>query len=360
MTLTRDTFGATSDGTEVAVFTIGNSAGYQIRCMSYGATLISVKAPGRDGSVREITLGYDRLEDYLAGHPFFGSSVGRVCNRIGNARFSTEGEEFRLPANVGPNMLHGGAGGFHVRVWQAQTLQSDIRAGVVFQRTSPDGEEGFPGKLDVTITISLTENNEIEFEYRAETDRPTPVNLTNHAYWNLAGAPDLAPESTAADAPGGAIGAHRLQMNCGELLDVDDASIPTGRFLAVSGTPYDFTTTKTIGADIERAPGGYDHCYLLSSPGSSAEPAVAAVAEEPSSGRRMEVLTTLPTIQFYTGNKLAGTKSRRDEAFNKHDAFCLETQLHVDAVNQPAFPSTILKPGELFEHRTTHKFSLMK
>ena len=349
------------DGTEVVVFTIGNSAGYEIRCMTYGATLIGVKAPGRDGSIQEITLGYDRLEDYLAGHPFLGSSVGRVCNRIGGARFSLGGREIRLPANEGPNMLHGGAGGFHTRVWEAQTFQADARAGVVFGRASPDGEEGFPGTLDVAITISLTESNEIAFEYRAETDQPTPVNLTNHAYWNLAGAPDLASVTkTGSAAAGGAIGTHRLMIPGVELLEVDDASIPTGRILPVAGTPQDFTSMKPIGRDIARAPGGYDLCWVLPSAGGGSAAALAAVVEEPESGRRMEVLTTLPTVQFYSGNKLAGTKSRADAPHKMHDAFCLETQSHIDAVNRPEFPSTILEPGELFEHQTVYRFSTMK
>ncbi len=363
--LTQDTFGAMPDGTEVAVYTIRNSAGYEIRCMTYGATLISVKAPSRDGLIQEITLGYDRLEDYLAGHPYFGSSVGRVCNRIGGARFPLGGREIRLPANEGPNMLHGGAGGFHARVWEAEAFQADARAGVVFGRVSPDGEEGFPGTLDVAITISLTEDNEIEFEYRAETDQPTPVNLTNHAYWNLAGAPDLAPVTTAASGPGGAdtpsgaIGSHRLMIRGAELLEVDDASIPTGRVLPVTGTPYDFTEMKPIGRDIENAPGGYDLCWVLSSAGGGNDAALAAVVEEPESGRRMEVLTTLPAIQFYTGNKLPGTKSRADAPHKIHNAFCLETQFHPDAVNRREFPSIILEPGEVFEHRTVYRFSTM-
>jgi aldose 1-epimerase len=360
MNLTRDIFGTTADGTEVAVFTISNSSGYEIRCMSYGATLISVKAPGRDGSVQEITLGYDSLDDYLAGHPFLGSTAGRVCNRIGGARFTVNGQEFTLPANDGPNTLHGGPGGFHVRVWEAEAFQSDTRAGVLFQRTSPDGEEGFPGNVGVTITISLTEDNEIEFEYRAETDKPTPVNLTNHAYWNLAGAPDLGPSISAASAPGGAIGAHRVQLNCDKLIDVDEASIPTGKILAVAGTPFDFTSPKTIGADIESAPGKYDHCFLLTTPGTPEVPAVAAVVEDLKSGRRMEVLTTLPAVQFYSGNMLGGTKSRGSVPYEVHSALCLETQLYIDAVSQPSFPSMILQPGEVFEHRTIHRFSVIK
>ncbi len=360
MTLTQDKFGAMSDGTEVVVYTIGNSAGYVIRCMTYGATLISVKAPGRDGSIQEITLGYDRLEDYLAGHPYFGSSVGRVCNRIGGARFSLGGREIQLPANEGPNMLHGGEGGFHARVWEAEPFQADTRAGVVFERVSPDGEEGFPGTLEVTITISLTEDNEIEFEYRAETDQPTPVNLTNHAYWNLAGAPDLIPATTAAPGPGGAIGRHRLMIPAAELLEVDDASIPTGQVLPVAGTPYDFTEMKPIGRDIENAPGGYDLCWVLSPPTTPAVATVAAIVEEPVSGRRMEVLTGLPAVQFYSGNKLPGTKSRAERPYRLHDALCLEPQFHIDAVNYPDFPSIILEPGEVFEHRTVYRFSTMK
>jgi len=357
LTITHDRFGATSDGADVVVYTIGNSAGYEIRCMSYGATLISVKAPGRDGSVQEITLGYDRLEDYLAGHPFFGSSVGRVCNRIGGARYSFDGREVVLPANEGAHLLHGGAGGFHARLWQADPFQTDGRAGVVFRRTSPDGEEGFPGNLAVSITISLTEKNEIQFEYRAETDQPTPVNLTNHAYWNLAGAPDLAARGGAVS--GGAIAGHRLTILAAELLEVDDASIPTGRVVPVAGTPYDFTEPKAVGAEIDSAPGGYDLCWVLSDAADNDQVALAAVVEEPVSGRRMEVLTTLPAVQFYSGNKLPGTRSRGDAPFQAHDALCLETQFHPDAVNHREFPSIILEPGQVFAHRTVHRFSTM-
>ena len=373
MTVTKSSFGTLpdgpywTDGADVEVYTVANDNGYALRCMTLGATLISVTAPDRSGKSGEITLGYDSLDRYVGGHPFFGSSVGRVCNRIGGARFVLDGREFTLPANVAPNTLHGGPGGFHVRVWEAEAFERNDQAGVVFHRVSPDGEEGFPGALDVTVTISLTGANEIVLEYQAETDASTPINLTNHAYWNLAGAPDLA-RAAGADAPGGAgeggaagaggaIGDHVLSINGSRYLDVDEASIPTGEVLPVAGTPLDFTRPESIGREIESWPGGFDNCYVLEEAEGGAMRR-AAVVEEPSSGRRMEVHTTSPAMQFYSGNKLSGQAARGGESFRKHDAFCLETQLYVDAVNHPDFPSVILRPGEVFEHRTLHRFSV--
>lgn len=389
MNTQRDVFGSLPDGREVARFTVTNSGGYELCCMSYGATLIGFRAPDREGSIQELTLGYDTLDDYLAGHPFFGSSVGRVCNRISGARFMLDGREIRLPANEGQNTLHGGPEGFHVQLWDAEAFQSGDRAGVLFTRTSPDGESGFPGTVGVTIVMSLTEANELEFEYRAETDAPTPLNLTNHAYWNLAGAPDLAaargPAENArgpGERTGGAIGSHVMTIDSSSLLEVDEASLPTGRLLPLSGTPYDFSGAQPLAEALASLPDGVDHCYVLDAPSGeargAAEPAagdagpsgrdaeihraaetkLAAAATEPGTGRRMEVWTSLPAIQFYTGNKLAGRKSRGAQPFRKHDALCLETQFHIDAVNRPEFPSIILQPGEVYEHRTIHRFSV--
>ena len=379
MTVTRDVFGVLPEGpfwpagAEVSAYTLTNGNGYALRCMTLGATLISVIAPDRDGTPQEITLGYDALERYVAGHPFFGSTVGRVCNRIGGAQFPLDGRTVTLSANVGSNLLHGGRGGFHVRLWDAEPFDRGDCAGVVFHRLSPDGEEGFPGTLDVTVTISLTEQNELLFEYQAEADAPTPVNLTNHAYWNLAGAPDLLRAAAGeagsgrasggdvlrpAAGPGGAIGGHELLLNASHYQEVDEASIPTGRIVPVAGKPRDFTEPQTIGSRIEQVPGGYDFSYVLNDADGNGE-RLAAVVVEPSSGRRMEVRTTLPAVQFYSGNKLTGQPARRGEQFERHDAFCLETQLYVDAMNHPEFPSVILRPGETFQHRTVHRFSLV-
>lgn len=351
-------FGSLADGRSVTAFEVSNSTGYSLRCMNYGATLISVKAPDTSGNVAEITLGYDRLESYLAGHPFFGSSVGRVCNRIGGASFDLDGHTYELSANDGRNLLHGGSGGFHAGLWDANPFLKDERAGVLFHRLSPDGEEGFSGNLDVTIVISLTARNEIEFEYRAETDARTPVNLTNHTYWNLAGAPDLVESSQLNDLPGGSIGPQVLEIPAEGLLEVDSESIPTGCISPVAGSPFDFLDPHKIGERIESTEYGYDHCYVLSSRPDADGLRRAARVVDPQSGRSMTIDTTKPTVQFYSSNKLSGTPSRIDTPYAARDAFCLETQYHIDAVNRPEFPSIILEPGAVYEHRTIHTFSV--
>ncbi|MFW5687947.1 MAG: aldose epimerase family protein [Spirochaetota bacterium] len=365
----HEVFGTMPDGREIRAYTITNENGYRMRCMDYGATLIGFRAPDREGVDQQVTLCYDDLDHYLAGHPFFGSTVGRVANRISGARFELDGTTYELPANERGNLLHSGAEGFHARVWESQSFERADQAGVMFRIESPDGDQGFPGELAVTVSYTLTESNELHIEYHAESDAATPVNLTNHTYWNLAGAPDrrrLRGEPVPAPEPrGGAVGEHEVTLYAKQYLEVDEELLPTGRLIEVDGGPFDFSGPKPIGRDLAAASGGYDHCYVL-------DPALgegmttqhgfpddlhrAAVVRDPSSGRTMEVLTTSPAIQFYTGNMLPGVRDQFGNEFQKHDAICVETQFHPDAVNHAEFPSIILRPGETFQHRTVHRF----
>jgi aldose 1-epimerase len=360
MTVTESSFGAGPAGEDIKRYTVANSRGYSFGCTDFGATLISFVAPDRDGRSAEITLGYDELERYVAGHPYFGSTIGRVANRIGGASFVMEGRRYTLDANESANTLHSGTRGFHALVWSGQRFQNDSAAGVLFSLLSPDGDQGFPGSLQVTVSMTLTESNELIFEYRAESDAATPVNLTNHAYWNLAGAPDLADAGYADEesiGPGGAIGRHLVAIPGDLRIELDSASIPTGEIVPVAGTPYDFLKAKPVGRDIDHVPGGYDLSYVLG----PADGAIrtAAVVTEPDSGRRMEISTTCPAVQFYSGNSLPGSAARGGLVHRKHAALCLETQFHPDAVNHPNFPSIILRPGEVFEQRTIHQFSIV-
>lgn len=359
MKLTQKPFGSLADGREVILFTIANDHGYALQTMNYGATITGLLAPDRNGHVANVTLGYDSFERYRAGHPFFGSTVGRVCNRIGGARFTLDDQEYLLPANEGANILHGGKGGFHVRLWTAQPFEREGQAGVIYHLVSPDGDQGFPGEVAATVSHSLTDENEILMEYSAESSAATPLDLTNHAYWNLAGAPDRATDPAQArrtrSGAGGAIGDHVLEIHGSEYLELDPESIPTGKLISVEGTAWDFRSAKPVGQDVGTA-GGYDHCYVLhSGPG---EFGLAAAVTDPASGRTMSVHTTSPAVQFYTGNKLPKTTDGAGNPFYKHDALCLETQFYPNAVNRPGFPAIILRPGESWSHRTVHRFGI--
>jgi aldose 1-epimerase len=347
------------DGKEVSAFTVENSSGYAFTVISYGAILTSFIAPDRSGASSEITLGYESLDRYLAKHPFFGSTVGRVANRIGGARFSHDGTSYTLDANEGGNTLHGGGTGFDKKFWDGRLFERSGQAGVVLHMVSPDGDQGFPGQVAVTATYILTDANELIIEYQAETDAETPVNLTNHTYWNLAGAPDLRRAAGESVPPGthegGAVGDHTVTILAKAYLEQGAGQIPTGRLPDTPGTPYDFLSPKTIGADIDAA-GGYDLCYVLEP--CDEELCPAATISESGSGRRMDVVTTYPALQFYTGEKLEGTAGRKGQTLKRRDAFCVETQYHPDAVNHDNFPSIILKPDETYQHRTVHRFSV--
>jgi len=340
-------FGKTKDGKDVSVFTLINGHGVKVRLIDYGATLISVEAPDKAGKTANITLGFPTLAGYLERHPYFGSTVGRYGNRIAGGKFKLDGKEYSLATNNGPNHLHGGIKGFDAVMWKAEVLKGRDSA-VRFTYTSPDGEEGYPGKLDVTVTYTLTHNNELKIDYEAKTDKATVVNLTNHAYWNLAGAGS------------GTILKHVLTLAADKYLPIDDTSIPTGRLADVKGTPFDFTTPHAIGERIDEVKKdphktkGYDHCFVLR--GQQGKLELAAKAKDPVSGRVMEIFTTEPGVQLYCGNFLGGGAG--EGGYKQHEAFCLETQHYPDSPNQPSFPSTVLKPGETYRSTTVHKFSV--
>jgi len=335
--------GKMPDGTQVDVYTLTNGHGLAAKIMTYGATLIALQTPDRQGELANITLHLDSLDEYLAGHPFFGSVAGRYANRIAGGRFTLDGKEYRLPTNNGPNHLHGGPKGFDKAVWKARTEQDEGSASVELTHVSPDGDAGYPGKLTATVVYSLTRDDRLVMDYTATTDQPTVVNLTNHAYWNLGGI------------HGGNILDHMLVVNADRYLPVDDTLIPTGELKPVQGTPMDFTMPQRIGGRIGQVKGGYDHCYVLNkAPGE--ELSLAARAEDPQSGRWMEVSTTQPGVQLYTGNFLNGTKKAGGVAYARHYGFCLETQHFPDSPNRPEFLSTVLRPGQPYRQTTIHKF----
>jgi aldose 1-epimerase len=331
-------FGKTQDGTIVTLFELTNQHGNIVRLTNYGAILTSVEVPDRQGRRANINLGFDNLDEYLRGHPYFGSTVGRFCNRIAGGKFALDGKTYSLAVNNGPNHLHGGIVGFDKRIWEAETIDSDSQQGVRFTLLSPDGEEGFPGNLQVVAEYSWNDANELSYAFRASTDQPTVLNLTNHAYWNLAGVEHAS------------IGRHVLQLDCNQFLAVDDSLIPTGDFANVEGTPLDFRQPHAIGARLSELPAtnGYDHCYVVL--GTAGQLRRCAQVFEPSSGRSMEVLTTQPGVQLYTGNHLGGK-------FPAHSAFCLETQHFPDSPNKSQFPSTRLDPDQPFYEATVHRFS---
>jgi aldose 1-epimerase len=335
------------DNTPVELYVLTNAHGMQAKIMTYGAILTELDVPDRNGKLGDVVLGFDDLKGYLAGHPFFGSTVGRVANRIAKGRFTLDGKEYKLATNNGPNALHGGLKGFDKVVWRADLPQDDAAGREVrFSYRSRDGEEGYPGNLSIAVTYTLTDKNELKIDYTATTDKPTPVNLSNHSYFNLAG-----PAS-------GNILDHELMITADKYTPVDDTLIPTGEIKPVRGTPLDFTTPHKIGERIGelKATGGYDHNFVLR--GGPTRPALAARVVEPKTGRVMEMFTTEPGVQFYTGNFLDGkTKGKGGVAYQKHQGFCLEAQHFPDSVNHPEFPSVILRPGQTYTQTTVYQFS---
>jgi aldose 1-epimerase len=341
-------FGKTKDGTAVDLYILTNRRGMKAKVMTYGAILTELYAPDRDGKMADVVLGFSNLKGYLQGHPYFGATVGRVANRIAKGRFTLKGKEYRLKINNGPNALHGGLKGFDKVVWSAKPLKEKNGAGVRFTYRSPDGEESYPGNLTATVTYTLTNKNELKIDYTATTDQDTPVNLTNHSYFNLAGAKS-----------GKDILGHVLMLAADRYTPTDRTLIPTGKIKPVKGTPLDFTKPTAIGARIGKLkgdPGGYDHNMVLRRKGKGLE--LAARVTEPNSGRVMEMYTTEPGVQFYTGNFLDGkVKGKGGVAYQKHFGFCLEAQHYPDSVNHPEFPSIILKPGKTYRQTTVYKFS---
>jgi aldose 1-epimerase len=342
----KSPFGTTADGTPVDLYTLTNGKGMTAKVITYGALLTELDVPDKDGKMADVVLGFDDLKGYLAGHPYFGATVGRVGNRIAKGKFTLDGKEYKLATNNGPNSLHGGNRGFDKVVWKASVVSMGPEPSVRFTYKSPDGEEGYPGTLEAAVTYTLTADNAVRLTYEATTDKPTPVNLTNHSYFNLAG-----------HASGDIMG-HELTLDADKYTPTDATLIPTGKIESVKGTPLDFTMPTLIGkriGDLKGEPGGYDHNFVLSP---RKELARAAVVREPKSGRIMEVLTTEPGIQFYTGNFLDGSnKGKGGAVYKKNQAFCLETQHFPDSVNHPEFPSTILTPGKVYKSETVYRFS---
>jgi aldose 1-epimerase len=341
----RELTGKTLEGAEVDVFTLANANGLRVKIMTYGATIIAVETPDRDGKIEDITLSLDSLDDYLKGHPCLGSTIGRYANRIAKGKFSVDGVEYTLATNNGPNHLHGGIKGFDKVVWKAEPVEARNSAGVALRYESRHGEEGYPGNLAAEVIYSLTDADELRMEYFATTDKATVVNLTNHAYWNLAGR------------GAGDVLRHELMLNADRYLTVDAGLIPLGELKVVGGTPMDFTRPMTVGLRLAEAGGGYDHCYVINQKQAEHEPSLAARVIEPHGGRVMEVYTTEPGIQLYTANGLNGTLRGGGRAYQKHFGLCLEAQHFPDSPNRPAFPSTLLRPGETYHQLTIHKFS---
>jgi aldose 1-epimerase len=349
--ITQGSFGTTADGKAVDLFTLTNAHGLEVRAMTYGATIVSLRVPDRKGSLDDIVLGYPSITGYLEKSPYFGAIVGRYGNRIARGRFTIDGTTYRLATNDGPNHLHGGLRGFDKVVWSAEPSQSDSQASVALSYVSPAGEEGYPGTLHARVTYTLTDRNELMVEYLATTDRPTPVNLTQHSYFNLAGAGTR-------DILG-----HELMIAADRYTPVDSTLIPTGEIAPVEGTPFDFRTATAIGARIDRDDvqlkrgRGYDHNWVLNRAGSGL--VHAARATEPTTGRTLDVFTTEPGIQFYAGNFLDGTITGKDDRVYRHRyGFCLETQHFPDAPNHPNFASTVLRPGQQYQSTTVFRFGV--
>ncbi len=352
MSISDQPFGKTEDGTEVQLYTLTNETGMSVSITNYGGIVTSIIVPGRDGKAGDVVCGYEKVEDYIAGSPYFGCITGRYANRIAKGKFTLDGKEYTLATNNDPNHLHGGDIGFDKKVWEATSLKDADSVQLILNYSSPDGEEGYPGKLDCKVTYRLPKNeNALHIDYQASTDKATPINLTNHSYFNLAGHGS----GTHLD--------HEIAINAERYTPTDSTNIPTGELAPVKGTPFDFTTSHKIGeridADHEQIKFGlgYDHNWVInqSEPG---QLTLAAYVYEPTTGRVLETHTTEPGIQFYTGNFLDGSNVGKGGKVYKHRyAFCLETQHYPDSPNQKDFPSCILRPGEKYSHTCIYKFS---
>jgi len=347
--MTRTPFGTTPAGEAVELITLTNSHGVELRAMTYGAIIVSLKVPDRSGTIGDVVLGYDSLAGYVKSSPYFGAVVGRYANRIAKGKFKLDATTYTLAVNNGPNALHGGLKGFDKVVWQADAAHTAQGNRVTFRYVSKDGEEGYPGTLAASVSYTLTDANEVQIAYEATTDKATPVNLTQHSYFNLAGSGDIL--------------GHQLTIHADRFVPVDSTLIPTGTLAPVAGTPFDFTTAHAVGERINASDeqinhgGGYDHTFVLNRPDTGL--VLAAVLQEPTSGRRLEVRTTEPGIQFYTGNFLDGTLRGKDGvAYARRTGLCLESHHFPDSPNQPNFPSTILRPGETYRSRTTWTFGV--
>ncbi|MCC5904320.1 MAG: galactose mutarotase [Halomonas sp.] len=354
----KSVFGHLPDGRQVDVYRFTNANGIELQVTNYGGIILSLKTPNLAGEFDDIALGFDSLEAYLSdeyrqANPYFGAIIGRYGNRIANGQFSLNGEQYTLATNDGSNHLHGGQQGFDRVLWQAEPFDNDIGSGLVLRYTSEDGEEGYPGRLETEVTYTLTDNDELMVDYRAVTDKATPINLTQHSYFNLKGEGN----DTILD--------HQLMINAAAFTPVNESLIPTGEIRSVEGTPFDFTQATPIGERIDQENeqlafgGGYDHNFALErGDASSNELVLAAKVWEPQSGRAVEITTTEPAIQFYSGNFLAGDLiGKQGQAYQHRSGFALETQHYPDSPNQGTFPSTVLEPGATYRSRTVYRFS---
>jgi aldose 1-epimerase len=348
----KQSFGTTADGHPIDLFTLSNGHGMQVDVSNFGATLVSLKVPDRSRKIDDVVLGYDSVSGYERGKSFFGGTIGRYGNRIARGQFTLDGVSYPLPKNNGENTLHGGSIGFNKRVWIARVL--DVREGqsVEFTYTSRDGEEGFPGTLSVKVTYTLLrDKNELRIDYEATTDRNTVVNLTNHSYFNLSGQ------------GAGAILHDVLTLQASKFTPVDAGLIPTGELRDVTGTPFDFRNSTSVGARIDQDEeqlkfgNGYDHNWVIDRTPGSSDVVLAATVEDPANGRVLEVLTSEPGVQFYSGNHLENTSGKLGKTYGFRGALCLETQHFPDSPNQPQFPSTELKPGQRYRSSTVFRFS---
>ena len=349
----RAPFGHTPNGQSVEIFTLTNKNGIEARIITYGGTVVSLKTRDRNGRLADVVLGFDKLDPYLAGVPYYGATIGRYANRIADGRFTLGGVAYQLPKNDGPNSLHGGSKGFDKRVWRAKPFETKQGPGLKLTYVSADGEEGYPGQLTAKVTYQLRNDDSLSIDYQATTTKPTVVNLTNHSYFNLSGDTDR-------DILG-----HTLMFNADRFTPVNAALIPTGELQPVAGTPFDFRAATAIGARINddneqlRFGRGYDHNWVLVKPKPGAL-TTAAVLCDPESGRVLEVKTTEPGVQFYTGNFMDGKPAGKGTVFKYRTGLVLETQHFPDSPNQPSFPSTLLRPGQAFRSHTVFIFRTMK
>ncbi len=348
--ITKKSFATTPDGMQTDIYTLVNSNGIEAQVTNFGATLVSLKVPDKNGKLDDVVLGFDNLKDYIEHRNFFGAIVGRYGNRIAKGKFTLDGVEYTLAVNNGLNHLHGGIKGFDRVVWDAKIIPAPDGQALQLTYVSKDMEEGYPGNLTAVITYSLTNDNGIKIEYEATTDKKTVLNLTNHSYFNLKNAGDILD--------------HVITINADKITPVDEGLIPTGELQSVDGTPFDFRNPTAIGARIDaddqqiQFGGGYDHNFVLNKEG-EVKLSLAARVSEPTTGRVMEVYTTEPGLQFYTGNFLDGSVTGKyGRVYEKRNAFCLETQHFPDSPNKPEFPSTVLEPGQKYSTVTIYKFSV--
>ena len=341
----RDVFGTSNDGEAVDRFTLVNRGGSILKVIELGATVTELHVRDREGVLADVVLGFDRLAEYEVNEPYFGCTVGRVANRIGEGRFELDGKQYQLARNLGDHHLHGGTVGLHRRIWRGEPVDHAQGPGVRFSYQSPHNEDRYPGSLTIAVTYVLTQEDSLRIEYQARADQATPVNLTNHSYFNLSGAGS------------GTIRDHLVKLYAGQFTEPDAEGIPTGAILPVEGTALDFSEPKAIGREIDLLATGYDHNFVLDH-GGAEQPQLSAEVYDPMSGRVMRLFTTEPGVQFYTSYYLGETRGKAGATYGQFQALCLEAQHFPDSVNNPQFPSVILRPGETYRQITEYRFSV--